>query len=242
MIYDNSTSRQAMRRSLLWVCFAILLTLGVGFIANLFSSTAVVKNWRVSGLQFDAAVEAPSEVGEADTAAEVGLRVEIPEQNEMLSYSSQAEIFRFTLDADGPYTLRYLTLSIHSEGLKTHDEWTIYPVEEEGLVGERIDFQNPVAVSEKSREDWVRFRFFSSVSSAYVGAEGGRDFVVVGQVIKNPTDPRFPLLNVGFPHDLAPEWDWAWLPGEHQEAWLQVAESLGVNALADLPDTVVRLR
>ena len=167
---------------------------------------------------------------EADTAAEVGLSVSIPEQSETLSYSSQAEVFRFTLDATGPYTLRYLTLSVFPEGLKPIMTWTIYPLDD-GL----IDFENPVAVSEKYHGNLVRFRFSSSASAAYLGEPGEEAFAVVASVLKESTSDLAPQLTIGFPESLSVEWNWAWLPGKHSEAWLQLGESLGAEEVSGLP-------
>ena len=153
----------------------------------------------------------------------------------MLSYSSQAEVFRFTLDSQGPYTLRYLTLSAEAEGLKPITSWTIYP-----LKGDIIDFENPVAVSEKYQDNLVRFRFSSSASAAYLAQPGDNNFAVVASVLKDTTSDMEAGLTVAFPETLSSDWNWAWLPGEHSEAWLQLGESLGAEEVAGLPGESVR--
>lgn len=233
MIYDKSTSRQAtMRRSLLWVSFSILITLGIAFTANLFSPSPALKNYGANLLQFDLL---PTYNWEADTAAEVSLSAVIPEQSETLSYSSQAEVFRFMLESQGPYTLRYLTLSTDLEGLKPISTWTIYP-----LKGDEIDFENPAAVSEKVEAGLVRFRFSSSASAAYLAQPGENNFAVVASVLKDSSSEAKPMLSIGFPENLSSDWNWAWLPGEHSESWLQLGESLGAEEVAGLPGETVR--
>jgi len=221
-----------MRRSLHTVGLSILVTLGITVTANLFSPSTGFKNLSANVLQFDLV---PSYNWEADTAAEVGLTAMVPEQSEMLSYSSQAEVFRFTLESEGPYTLRYLTLNVYPEGLKPITSWTIYP-----LVDDRIDFESPVAVSENYQDNLVRFRFYSSASAAYLAPPGENNFAVVASILKDTTSDMEAGLTVAFPETLSSDWNWAWLPGEHSEAWLQLGESLGAEEVAGLPGSAVR--
>ena len=221
-----------MRRSLHTVGLSILVTLGIAVTANLLSPSPALKNAGANLLQFDLM---PSYNWEADTAAEVGLTAMVPAQSEMLSYSSQAEVFRFTLKSQGPYTLRYLTLSAELEGLKPITTWTIYP-----LKGDEIDFENPAAVSEKTEAGLVRFRFSSSASAAYLAQPGENNFAVVASVLKDPSSKAAPGLSMAFPENLTTEWNWAWLPGEHSEAWLQLGESLGAEEVDGLPGEAVR--
>lgn len=232
MIYDKSTSRQAtMRRSLLWVSFSILLTLGIALVANLLMPTETLQSWGSDLTEPDVIL---AENWDADSAAEVGLSAKILEQSETLSYSSQAEVFRFSLDANGPYTLRYLTLNVFPEGLKPIMTWTVYPVKDDA-----VDFEDPVAVSEKYHGNLVRFRFSSSASAAYLGEPGEQEFAVVTSVLKDSSSEMEPRLTIGFPESLTTDWNWAWLPGQHSEAWLQLGESLGAEQVTGLPGTPV---
>lgn len=217
----------AMRRSLLWVTLSVLLTAEIAVLSNLLSPGPALGNTSTNLLKFDLL---PTYNWDADSAAEVALTAMVPQQNEMLSYSSQAEVFRFTLESEGPYTLRYLTLMVYPEGLKPITSWTVYP-----LSGEEIDFENPVAVSERAKDSLVRFRFSSSASAAYLVKPGVNDFVVVASVLKDSTSGMEPRLTIGFPDSLNDEWNWAWLPGHHSEAWLQLGESLGAEEVSGLP-------
>ncbi|MFA4814856.1 MAG: hypothetical protein WC924_01080 [Candidatus Gracilibacteria bacterium] len=223
-----------MRRSLLWVSLSILVTVAIVATANLFSPSPIVKNFGTNLVQFDLL---PLYNEDADSAAEVGLTIIVPKQSETLSYSSQAEVFRFTLKSAGPYTLRYLTLMAYPEGLKPITSWTIYP-----LIEDEIDFENPVAVSEKINENLVRFRFSSSVSSAYLVPPGENSFVVVASVLRDGNSDLDPQLTMVFPEQLEKDWNWAWLPGRHSEAWLQLGESLGIEEVAGLPGEALRKR
>lgn len=221
-----------MRRSLLWVTLSICLTAAIAVTANMFSPSPALENYNANLLEFDLL---PTYNWDADSAAEVGLTAVIPQQSETLSYSSQAEVFRFTLKSDGPYTLRYLTLNAYAEGLKPITSWTIY-----SLNGEEVDFENPVAVSEQVKDNLLRFRFSSSASAAYLVDPGINDFLVVASVLKDSSSGIEPELTIGFPETLSKEWDWAWLPGHHGEAWLQLGESLGAEEVAGLPGKLLR--
>lgn len=223
-----------MRRSLLWVTLSVLLTAEIAVLSNLLSPGPALENTSANLLEFDLL---PTYNWEADSAAEVGLTAVIPQQSEMLSYSSQAEVLRFTLESEGPYTLRYLTLIAYPEGLKPITSWTVYP-----LNGDEIDFENPVAVSEQIKDNLVRFRFSSSASAAYLVEPGVNDFVVVASVLKDSASDTEPQLTIGFPDSLSDEWNWAWLPGHHSEAWLQLGESLGAEEVAGLPGDILRKR
>lgn len=222
-----------MRRSLLWVSSSILITALIALFANLLSPSEAVKNAGANLLDFDLL---PSYNWDADTAAEVGLTVDVPEQSEMLSYSSQAEVFEFVLYANGPFTLRYLTLNVQTQGLKPITGWTVYP-----LTDGAVDYQSPAAVSEIYHGDLVRFRFSSSASSAYLVQPGENHFMVVASVLKDPAATVSPELSIGFPDALTEEWNWAWLPGHHDEAWLQLGEGLGAEEVEGLPADRVRL-
>ncbi len=222
----------AMRRSLLWVALSVLLTAEIAVLSNLLSPGPALENTGANLLEFDLL---PTYNWDADSAAEVGLTAVVPQQSEMLSYSSQAEVFRFTLESEGPYTLRYLTLMTYPEGLKPITSWTVYP-----LNGEEIDFESPVAVSEQAKDNLVRFRFSSSASAAYLVKPGVNNFVVVASVLKDPASDMEPQLTIGFPETLTSEWDWAWLPGHRSEAWLQLGESLGAEEVTGLPGKPLR--
>lgn len=221
-----------MRRSLLWVAFSITLVLEILVISNLLKPSDSWEALRANFADFEEPVVLTEE---ADSAAEVALSVHIPEQSETLSFSSQAEVFRFELDSQGPYTLRYLTLLAYPEGLKPIEEWTIY---EE--VNDQTDFTKPVALSEKSENNLVRFRFSSSPSSGYIAEPGTQLFVVYAPVLNDRNSDQAPKLTMTFPENLEKEWDFAWLPGRQNEAWLNLEESLGALEISGLPGEAVR--
>lgn len=221
-----------MRRSLLWLAFSIAMVIAILIVSNLLKPSDSWQNLESTFLNFDEPVILSEE---ADTAAEVALTVRIPEQSETLSFSSQAEVFRFTLESAGAYTLRYLTLHAYPEGLKPIEEWTIY----EEIDGE-IDFSSPVASSEKFEANLLRFRFFSSPSAGYIAESGTQTFVVYAAVLNDQNSDQAPKLTITFPQNLEKEWDFAWLPGRKNEAWLKLTESLGLAEINSLPSDVIR--
>ncbi len=222
-----------MRRSLLWVSSSILITALIALVSNLLSPSGAFQNAGTNLLNFDLL---PVYNWDADTAAEVNLTASVPEQSETLSYSSQAEVFEFALSSEGPFTLRYLTLSAQAQGLKTITGWTIYPI-----VNGEINYQEPAAVSETYHDNLVRFRFSSSAASAYLVQPGENHFIVVASILKDPAATVAPELTIGFPDTLNDDWNWAWLPGHHDEAWLQLGEGLGAEEVSGMPGEPVHL-
>lgn len=213
-----------------WISTAVLLVLAIFLWSNLLETSPQLQNYlSTNGEASVLAADANGANALIDTAAEVGLTVEIPKQNATLSYSTQAEVFNFTLKAAGPYTLRYLTLQVEAAGLKPIDSWTLYEMN----YGQ-VDFTKPVGNSEERDGDLLRFRLFSSRSAAYLGEAGEQTFVVVASVLKDPGVPSPASLTFSFPAELPSTMNWAWLPGEHSEVWLNVDESLDSSEVEGL--------
>ena len=213
-----------------WISTAVLLVLAIFLWSNLLEASPQLQNYlSLNGEASVLAADANGANALIDTAAEVGLTVEIPKQNATLSYSTQAEVFTFTLKAAGPYTLRYLTLQVDAVGLKPIDSWTLYEMN----YGQ-VDFTKPVGNSEEHEGDLLRFRLFSSRSAAYLGEAGEQTFVVVASVLKDPDSTEPASLAFSFPAELPPTMNWAWLPRQHSEVWLNVEGSLDSSEVEGL--------
>ena len=226
MIYDVFSQRHAMSKRALYPTLAAFLVLGIFLWSNLLKPSSWIGDIPVASPETNvlAATENP-----VDTAAEVGLTVKIPKQSDTLSFSTQAEVLRFTLRADGPYTLRYLTVEVETSGLKPITDWTVYKVK-----NGQIDFSESVGYGESPVNNFVRLRLFSSRSAAYLGAEGEQEFAVLASVLKDPAAPAA-TVSLSLPQELPLETDWAWLPGNHGETWLSVGESVGAADVLGLP-------
>lgn len=256
----SAVSHTITPRSLIWVGRALLITLGIVGFSNLIFYPS---SGATSGADFDRDFDsnfAANILDVPDTAAEVALSVTWPKQSMALSYGSQADLFRFALEAEGPYTLRYLTFHMKTQGLNLGEEWTLYEVRDG-----QVDFSHSVGESERvvdlgEEGQTVRLRLFSSKAAGFLGKEGKMEFVVVGRVLREPTtdEANFTdgavvadgeaaptagepvLMEIWFPTELSPELHWAWLPGEHAEAWITVQESLSLEALAKLPEQGIK--
>lgn len=217
-----------MRKTLQWVHAALLSVLAITVVSNLVKPTP----WFSGELgDLSADVSLASEDNPVDTAAEVALVALWPRQNDTISFSTQAEVARFTLKGEGAFTLRYVTLSIQSTGLKPIQNWTIYEVNESG-----IDFKNPVGYAEKMDSELLKIRLFSSPSSAYLCEDGEQTFALVAEVLSDSDPTTSSSLTLSFPSSLPSELDWAWLPGVYAEPWINVSESLGVSELSELSE------
>ena len=226
MIYHVFSQRHAMSKRALYPISAAFLVLGIFLWSNLLKPSPWIGDIPVASPETNvlAATENP-----VDTAAEVGLTVKIPKQSDTLSFSTQAEVLRFSLRAEGPYTLRYLTMQIEASGLKPIPDWTVYKMK-----GGQIDFSESVGYGETQIDGFVRLRLFSSRSAAYLGESGEQEFAVLASVLKDPAAPAA-TVSLSLPQELPPETDWAWLPGSHGETWLSVGESLGAADVLGLP-------
>lgn len=210
----------SLPKSLKWAIAAPLSVVVIVLIANLFKPSP----WFAERLPVNQQeVELASGDGQVDTAAEVNLTAEWPSQSDTLSYSTQAEVARFTLTGKGPFTLRYLTLQVESHALKPIENWKVYEVQHDS-----VDFKKPVGFVEKSEGSMLKVRLFSSPASAYLFEDGEQTFALVAQVLGDPTSSESPSLTLNFPRELSADFDWAWLPGLHSQPWIDVEENLGI--------------
>ncbi len=231
MFAVHATLHENMPKRALFPLAAVFLVLGIFLWSNLLKPSPWAQNIAAQQTQTNV-LAVPS--GEVDSAAEVGLTVEIPKQSDTLSFSTQAEVLRFSLHADGPYTLRYLAVQVEAIGLKPISDWTVYEVR-----NGQIDFTKSVGYSEGTVDGFLRLRFFSSRSAAYLGKAGDQGFALVASVLKEPGAEKV-SLSVSMPSELPTEVDWAWLPGSHGETWLSVGESLAASDILGLPTKTIR--
>ncbi len=142
-----------------------------------------------------------------------------------IKYGTQAELYRFSLKANGPYTLRYLTFAAESnalqgDALRGHVE--IYEV-----IKGKVDYTEPVGRGEKWADDELRVRLFSPENGPYLGEKGTQEFLVTGTVLKDPKSAEVATLEVWIPEE--PAMDWAWLEGHLEGSWLSVEEWNGLQ-------------
>jgi len=165
------------------------------------------------------------------------ITVSTAEQSATISYGTQAEVYRFSVDSDSSYTLRYLTMSVKSSGLDlsaTPMDWKLYKV-----TGDKIDFLSQVGYGEKFVDEDLRFRMFLSTettSSGFLGVPGKATFAVVSSVLKNPSAGKSDVfLRAHLGHGSSKEMGWAFKFGHDNRSWMKVDSILDSSRINGLP-------
>lgn len=167
------------------------------------------------------------------SAEAVNLRVSLPRQSNALEYSTQAEVFRFTLTADEDFTLRYLTVAVRSADLTLStkaQDWKVYPVRDG-----RPDFSQPVAYGEQMSDTFLKLRFSSSASLGYFGLRGENTFALVTSVFKESGSTDAPWLTASLPTILPTEFSWAFVSGQIQTPWMNITGAFDSTVVHSLP-------
>jgi len=168
-----------------------------------------------------------------NSAAAVSLTALVPTQKSSIEYSTQAELFRFTLSAKSEYTLRYATLAVGSKGLilpaKAQD-WKVYAVQ-----NGRVDFSKPVGYGEQWSDSLLRLRFSSASSVGTFGEAGEATFALVTSVLRDGAFSGAPSLSVNLPIALPAGMDWAFVPGHVNSTWMDVQNPFGFADVLGLP-------
>jgi hypothetical protein len=167
------------------------------------------------------------------SAEAVNLRVSLPKQSSALEYSTQAEVFRFTLTADEDFTLRYLTVAVRSAGLTLStkaQDWKVYAVHDG-----RPDFSQPVAYGEEWSDTFLKLRFSSSASLGAFGMRGENTFALVTSVFKKSGSTNAPWLTATVPTVLPTELDWAFVPGQSHTPWMDITGAFDSSEVHGLP-------
>ena len=171
-----------------------------------------------------------AELGEVPSDPQLSLS--LPEQSTKLQVSSQSEVLFFDLESEGPYTVRYLTLAVESEGVSLpakSSDWAVYSAE-----NGRVDYSQKVGYGEQFSNGLLRLRLSSTPAAGYLG-EGEDDFALVAPLFKDGATEA--MLRLTFPKFLPEEGGWEFVTGHHQEPWMDLAKEsiLKTEAVLDLP-------
>lgn len=170
--------------------------------------------------------------GDPLSAEAIDLHFSVPTQSHGIEYGSQAEVFRFSLEAEEAYTLRYLTVAVRHAGLTLSDraeDWKLYEVH-----NGQIDFSAPVGYGESFDDVYLKLRFESTPSVGYWGSKGEDTFALVASVL-NGSEGSEPWLTVSAPTLLPDGFDWAFVAGKHSEAWMGVGATYHSAEVSGLP-------
>lgn len=204
----------------MWVAAAVLVSLVVALSANLASyldlpgfngqATVLLADDAngAGGTQVGGSADGPAYEATSNPANKV-LTLRLADQDAHLSFSSQSELLRFSLESESDFTLRYVTLSVESTGLLPLSDWAVYEWTKNGLgtqLGQQLGPQigraegvqwqgfqpsngpNDTTMNENAGSNLVRLRFWSpdQLSTGYQGTPGEHVFVIYARVSKAP--------------------------------------------------------
>ena len=170
------------------------------------------------------------------SAEALALTVNLPKQSAALEYGTQAEVLRFSVEAEEDFSLRYLTLAVRSQGLilpSAARDWKVYLVKDG-----RVDFASEVGYGESFDGTFLKLRLSHSPAVAYWGNRGKQEFALVTGVLKEGEEAGW--LGASFPAVSPEGFGWAFAAGQHEEPWMNVASAFDSTAVKGLPTMEVR--
>lgn len=217
-----------MKKSIHWIIAAVIIVALIILVATFEPQELEVET---SILGFDQS--------DVFTVEETNLRLSVPMQDDFLEYSSNSEVYRFSLEADTPYTLRYLTFAVDYSGLQESaighaSSWKIYAINE-GIV----DYSDTLGFGESMDGGLMRVRMLSNRSAGYAGAAGVSDFALTTTALRDFYAEDNVKMVISMPTDLSAKWDWAWVPGIYLDAWMGLDDSFGIEFVDGLPGKTV---
>lgn len=246
----------AMKKSFKWILAAFVIVAGIFFVSNGYltnllpdsegrASLIFIEPDRPNGPDVGVLEEGEGEDGERAegegrvSVEDVALEISVPKRDDGLAYGTQSEVYRFTLDADAPYSLRYLSFQISHAGLQTTplsyaSNWRLYKV-----VNGVVDYTNEVGSGEELADGILRVRLSSARGAAYLGEKGKETFALLSTVIKDrEADAANEAGGTWMQVMISPAY-WAWAPGWHQSAWLSLEEKYDADFVSGFPETPV---
>ncbi len=151
-----------------------------------------------------------------------------------LDFGSQVELYRFSLDANGPYTLRYLSFQIEATGMQSDwsnpENWALYPVEKN-----KVQYQKQLGQGERWDAELLQVRLFSPGVEGFLGEPGELTFALTGPVLSSGDGN--PHVKVFLPEfsSLPYSFDWMWTGSHFYDSWLRFEGKAGAESLDGLP-------
>lgn len=168
-----------------------------------------------------------------ETPEDLELQASVPPQNSNLHYGSSTEVFRFALNAKGPYAVRYIGFDVDFTGLQNDklnsDNWKLYLSN-----GGEVDYENLVGHGERLVDGELKVRLEDGRGKAFVCDKGKTEFVLKTYVLTDKESEEDAMISV----QLA-EHDWSFVPGYFADAWLTLDEKFGEEFVKGLPSDVV---
>ncbi len=204
--------------ALLTAFLALALVTFVGVLTKESSNQLV----RGPGLQSELDLETDIELSSAESETELeGLTVDF-ELPRRLRIGSQAELLHIELLADGPYTLRYLTVQLGIEGLQESawqdaSNWQVYEKGRPAQIGRGESFS----------DGQLRVRLEPERGLGFHGEVGKTELVLKTLALQESDDVN---LQVSLPRE-----GWEWTPGHYIGSWLHLENLHHGDELNGLP-------
>jgi hypothetical protein len=185
-------------------------------------------------MEAEAEVEAIVEIG---GPAELGLEVYVPNQDLELDYGVSSEVYRFGLDAEGPYSLRYLSFQVDWVGLRNESiddasSWKLFQV-----VGGEVDWLTTIGFGESLADGKLKMRLSSGRGAAFLGEKGKTEFVLTTYVLSDMGSEEDATVSVVMTGD-----EVSFVPGYYSGSWMSLEEKFGAEFFGGLPGVVVEKR
>lgn len=166
-----------------------------------------------------------------DVLGLIQIQVKTEQIDPHLAYGTESEVYRFSIDSNNFYTLRYLDFKFQHGGLDwsrfdSADEWKIYPV-----ANGRIDYLHQVGSGAEESSGNLRMKMFTSgdKGSGYRSYAGKNTFALVTTVIDDKNvEPDFFVIHM-------PDEGWSFVAGTYSNSWGTLGDKLDSKSVEGLP-------
>lgn len=207
-----------MPKSRKYIFYAIAAILGVYVVANM--TTAYIE---LRKELFQTSIQNIKDLNLDVT--QVSLQVKSADF-EGIEYGSLARIMEFSVDANNPYSLRYVTVKVESSGLAEIKNWRVYKMD-----GYNVNYLDPVGKVVDSKDGLLRIKMYRAdeESAPFIGDKGETKFIVTANVYDDGIKNENTLVAAFPPKGQVPsEFDWAWIPGIYTKSWGTLNERYGL--------------
>lgn len=174
----------------------------------------------------------------ASSAQELGdsIKFETVGTENNLSYGSETEVYRFSIDSNQYYTIRYIGFEFTHSGLdwSRYDDakdWEVFEVSN-GIA----DFRNEVGIGTDIKNGLLRVKMYSQnkTDSGFIGGPVKKTFVLVTEIIDDKLgSPN--IFSVRIPGEFPEGFDLAWVRGAYLNSWGTIEGRIGSDEVLGLP-------
>jgi hypothetical protein len=161
--------------------------------------------------------------------SDVNLRIAYQKDPGLIGEGSQTEILHFGLEADAPYTLRYLSFELSYDDvsratLQDPSLWSLYLLEAHPEDEESESAPVLVGVGEKWEDNLLRVRLTGEWPHSYFAEAGLSHFELTANI---ETTSDLAWVQGRLVREITGEMDWLWTPGHFEGSWLSLEDLRG---------------